>query len=174
MGVVINAWRLVGYLACGLAGLILGLSLRRAPPAEVREVVRTQTVEVVKWREREAVKLDVAENTRTVWRTREIPGKETVREVVVEKVNTVHVAGEKEAGGEGIRSASDERIKEAKPLPPPDWSAAAFAGWDRLSARPTVYGAQVDRRVLGPAAAGVFVLRQPSGWAGGVTLRIEF
>lgn len=46
-----------------------------------------------------------------------------------------------------------ERIVETRRQ---DWSASLLVGWDRLQARPNVFGGMVSRRIIGPVELGAW------------------
>ena len=89
------------------------------------------------------------------WRIR---GEEATREAAHVETKTVEVVKQ------------TERIVDRPVTLRPTWSVAAGAGWDLARGR-AVYLGSVERRILGPVAAGVWVT---SSQAAGLYVRISF
>ena len=147
---------LLACAACAAAGIALGLYLRRAP--EVREVERVHLVEVAmaheEWVTRREVETTTAMTRRTVRETTTLPtGARHEREEIVEHTGT-QARETTEASGSRVevRTVELERVVERRVETMPDWRAAALVGWDGG----LVYGAAVERRIVGPLAVGVW------------------
>lgn len=174
-----TVWRILSYVAAIACGIVIGLQFRRPPVTVEAAREETKTAETKQEASQTAAASSVAHVVagQTVVLRRWYPSGQLASEEKREaKTDTTTATTEKKASNEKKASTETAQVREIIKLTPrsPDWSVAVTTAWIRLEARPSIYGAAIDRRVLGPTAAGVFVLKQPQGWAGGVTLRVSW
>lgn len=160
------------FLAAGFAlGAFVGRSL--APTKiQTKEVVKVETVEVVKWKEKI---VQVKGPVRIITRTVKVPGPqgETVTvEKIVEREKVVTV---RDDSGTSATATDEERIKE-KVVESRPWAAVQLEGaWDvgKLTWEPQVWSLNGSFRVLGPLWVGGGVTRADK-WMPQIVARWEF
>jgi hypothetical protein len=135
-------WLLLAGL-CAVGGFAAGRGTR--PPAE--------TVERVVYKDRIVREVQLVEakaETRVVYRTRVVTAEGERRETEVERTET-----KSEARADTLTDTTREGTTYRKVSAPiPDWRVAALVGAHVPQFAP-VYGAHVQRRILGPLSLGV-------------------
>lgn len=178
----ISKWTAAGGLAIPLfVGLIIG---RYTMPKRVIERDRIVTIDSEKEARSEAyvgrgeivTKREVVYNTRTEWRSdgtvvaiTEAASTDDAREATVVEKTVIEVR-------EVVKYVDKETIKIVE-SPRKDWLITGRVGahFERPSFDDWIYGASVQRRILGPFHAGAWL--QGSGWsvedaAGGVAVSV--
>lgn len=149
---------LTSHAITALASLTVGAASAwyfKPPVVETRTEYRDKIVEVVK-----TVKERVKVQTKTRKETK--PDGTRVEETTVTKTDTdVKTAGSKTSDVEAV---TVQKFKQH------DWSVRGMAGWD-FSRGVVVYGAGVDRRVVGPVSIGAWGL---SSGVVGVSVGVTF
>lgn len=151
----------IAVVALGVlsAGILLG---RLTAPVQVeiqeREVVKRQVITVT------AVRTHQAVATRTVEREVRVPGGTVTIERVIEAKAETHV--EENSRGE---EKTDARREVAVSPVLPQWRVSGLVGTG-LPLVP-IYGAHVERRILGPVSVGAWAL---SSGVGGLSVGVSF
>jgi hypothetical protein len=159
------------YALVAVAGLGLGIVIAKytLPPRTVTKTeIKTETVEVVKWKDRI---VEVQGPTKTTIKTVTVPGPAgptvTVEKVIEkEKVVTVHDS----TGGSTTSIATDE--KTSKTVDARSWFALEGMAAVSLEGRWAGAGS-AQLRLLGPLWAGVGAIKADT-WYYGAAARWEF
>jgi hypothetical protein len=163
----------VGLCVLGAANFFVGHAIGASKPAEVREVVKVETK--VEYQDRIVTKLvyrerkDRAKHVET--RTEQKADGSLVTTRVEDSRTHTDGTGTRESDvalqGAGSTSTSSERTVRDRA----SWRASLSADWGSLQLRPSLYGATVERRVLGPVWLGV---HGRTDRVFGLTVGIEF
>lgn len=161
--------------AGALAAASFGAGRYSAPTrVETREVTKVETVEVVKWQDRET---KVEGPVRVVERRVEVPGPQgptvTVEKVVErEKVVTVHDS----QGTDMAAAASEKVVERLVERDAPRWTVGGTIGAGMASGalQPPSYGALVGYRLLGPLGLLAQAEGGPGGFSGRLGVTLQF
>lgn len=172
---------LLACAGCAVMGLAVGRASSPPPDTIATETARenqeaTERVEatatVVTQVDERASEERVVVRERVVYR--EGPVQERTREVDYSSAEAAAVAHQRaEEIRVEVREVEVERLVERRvevQTPLPDWRVGAMVGVD-LGGPSVAYGAQIERRILGPIYVGAWGL---SNGAGGVAIGIPF
>lgn len=173
-------WRKLAVVLAVLLAFAFGRYWR--PPVEVREIVRVEEVEVEVERfvtEVVHLKDEAQVVTRTIYRDRvlEPDGTERSSERIDEHLASRTVAASSFSTSLLTLRLAEQRVEHVRTVTPaaPDWRVSALVGADLsapLSKQSLLYGAHVERRVVGPVSVGAWGLFPRA--AAGLSLSIEF
>lgn len=168
----------------GFAGALLAVAALAFSAGRYTAPLHTEVTEVEKvvWKDREVEKVVTVEvaakaEQRTVYVDRVIRDGE-VHEQVIEHWNTVEASGATTTADKEVTSEGTKEVEKVVTTTlRPDWRVAVLAGGTLqkplipIGDTPLVFGAEIDRRILGGVSAGVWF--NTSG-AAGVAVSLEF
>lgn len=176
-------WRKLAALGAIAVAFLLGRASVPETPArvETRERVVYQD-RIVEKRVEVKVRDEAAQQTRIVYRDRLIEKDGTRHEREIETTATDTQAHERAtAAAERVVTRDVVRDVEKRvevQAPQPQWRVGALAGFDVRNARllsrgpgPPIFGALIERRVIGPVSVGAWGLHTGQG---GLVVTLEF